>query len=76
MCGSVAFGDACNYEKTGSVVGPVWYMGFDENAVGFRYDSVIICDTFAKSAIFRMILRCCLPCLFAFAGVMGCRSGL
>lgn len=36
MCSSVAFGDACNYEKTGSVVWPVWYMGFDENAVGFR----------------------------------------
>ena len=72
----MVFGGWLDYEKTGSVDGPVLCMGFDGIAVGVRWVYDIICDIFAKSAIFRRILRCCLPCLFSFAVAMGCRSGL
>lgn len=34
----MVFGGWLDYEKTGSVVGPVWCMGFDGIAVGVRYN--------------------------------------
>lgn len=43
----MVFGGWLDYEKTGSVDGPVLCMGFDGITVGVRYVDDIICECIA-----------------------------
>ena len=53
----MVFGGWLDYEKTGSVVGPVWCMGFDGIAVGVRWVMMLYANVLHLFAMFLRYLN-------------------